>query len=173
MNPLQLLILILVSCNAVLQFSSFRVATMAGISLLWGGVMAGLILGVTETSIEDSAIWQLSKILLLLESALMLVGCFIASPNPNHRLTRILKRYPGFMLWFPLLILAQQIVIRNPGVSFGLLALAGGLGTAMITLGACWGVKNIPIDPADKQHLIYLVNLSIILTIILSDGISL
>lgn len=173
MNLLLVCILILVSGNAILQYSSFRVATIAGLGVLWGGVMAGLILWITETTVNESTLWSISKILLLLESALILVGCFSESQNPHALSAQIFKHYPNIMFWWPLCMLAEQIVKQNPGVSFELLALSGGIGTAISTLGLSWGVKLLRIDRNIQDNLTYLINLSIILTIILSDGISL
>ena len=173
MTLLHVFILILVCLNVVLKGSSFRMTTLAGISLWWGGVMAGLIWGLTETTANLTAIWNIAQIGLLIESAVLLAGCFGNRHETLSRSAKIIDLDPGIMLWWPLLVLADQIVRHSPGVSFGLLTLAGGAGTAVLTFLALSGGKKIPASDTQKRHLLYLVNLFILITIILSDGISL
>lgn len=135
--------------------------------------MAGLIWCLTESNVDLTAMWNIAQIGLLIESAILLVGCFENRHKIPSRSVRIIDLDPGIMLWWPLLVLANQIVRHSPGISFGLLISTGGAGTAVLTFFALSGGKKIPINDTQKQHLLYLVNLFMLITIILSDGISL
>ncbi len=172
MTLLHVFILILVCINAVLKSSSFRMPVLAGISLWWGGVMAGLIWTLTETTINLTTVWNIARIGLLLESSVLLVGCFGNRNGSLSRSVKIIDLDPGLMLWWPLLVVADQIIRHSPGVSFGGLTLAGGAGTALFIFLALSGSTKILANDTQKQPLLYLVNLFILLTIILSDGIS-
>lgn len=173
MHNLFIVLLILVCLNAVLTYSSFRRTILVVLCGLWGVVMAGLILWRTETTLDIKAVWNVAQIGLWLESALLLIGCFANRNDTATQSAPLISRYPGCMLWLPLWVLADQVVRQNPGVSFGGLALTGGIAIALLTGLLFFIAQKWRISHPQKRHLIYLVNLFILLTTVLFDGSSL
>lgn len=167
------LAMVLVSLSFVLKLSGYKLRQLLVIALLcalFTGLSWNFASQQSKTAIAswlaDRALMQDIAVVLTLDVVLQMAYCLMAvnlmNSGPVRRRTvwiyRLLRLFPGIMVFFVLFALVVSCLFAFPGVSFALISWCMAAAVLVLLPLAVWGVRKLIPEKEIRLELLFLSN---------------
>lgn len=162
------------SLCCVVKLSCFPTKIMAVISILWG--LAGYLSVQTasETGNVENVYGLLQSLMLMVtfvECGIMIAYCIDSECCSRSMLYKmLLKFYPGFMVFFPIIGTANFTVRNFPGTSFVTLGVIFGISTTVIIFMAAYFFQRTFRLMETRINALYYISIFMVFLCILTSG---
>lgn len=174
METLVIVLYVLMLLTGLLRLSMFGTRTLAVIALLWGVVTGVLTLWLSETEgigsmrlVGNSAVMAA----IMAESMVFFAYCMsYGGREPGGWVNRLLRYYPGVMLWVPLSGVSVWLLMNVTVMSFEAVALLAGACVAVAVFG-CAKILAVALRYENSRvGLLYVADMAVFLLCIVLSG---
>ena len=174
METLVIVLYVLMLLTGLLRLSMFGTRTLAVIALLWGGVTGALTLWLSEAEgigsmrlVGESAVMAA----IMAESIVLFAYCVSYGSRESGRLVnRLLRYYPGVMLWVPLSAVSVWLLMNVTAISFEAAALLAGVGVMAAVFGGAKILGAALRYENSRVGVLYVADMAVFLLCIVLSG---
>lgn len=174
METLVIVLYILMLLTGLLRLSMFDTGTLAVIALLWGVAMGGVTLwlsgmeGIGSMCLAGNSMVMAA---IVAESMVFFAYCMSYGSRDSGRfVNRLLRCYPGVMLWVPLSAVSVWLLMHVTVLSFETVALLAGVGVVVAVFG-CAKILDVALRYENSRvGVLYVADMAVFLLCIVLSG---